>query len=269
MKKFIFIDIDGTLFDYENARVPASAIEAIETADKNGHKLFLCTGRTLPEIDSSLFQLPFSGMILGAGSHVFIEGKEIYKQQIPYKYSKFLLDYMLKHKLGFMIEGATKNFFSPEAKELFEGMQNKTNSEFEIPMSDYKEMTEEDMHNIQKFSILTSNRNLGQELIDILPTELSGFIDVNDAFDSYSGEITMTGINKSSGIEKVLIHYNHPIDHTIGIGDSLNDLDMIEYVNVGISMGNGCKELKDIADYITKSVSDDGLAHAFKHLELV
>lgn len=42
MGKIIFFDVDGTLVDYEN-RIPESAIRAIRTARKNGHKVYVCT----------------------------------------------------------------------------------------------------------------------------------------------------------------------------------------------------------------------------------
>lgn len=45
MGKIIFIDVDGTLVDYEN-NLPDSAIEAIRTARKNGHKVYISTGRS-------------------------------------------------------------------------------------------------------------------------------------------------------------------------------------------------------------------------------
>lgn len=46
-KKIIFADIDGTLFDHETGKIPASACEALRQARENGHRIFLCTGRPL------------------------------------------------------------------------------------------------------------------------------------------------------------------------------------------------------------------------------
>ena len=49
MGKVIFIDIDGTLLDYEN-KLPASADRAIKEARKNGHRVYICTGRSEVEV---------------------------------------------------------------------------------------------------------------------------------------------------------------------------------------------------------------------------
>lgn len=48
MGKIIFMDVDGTLVDYEG-RLPDSARDAVRQARKNGHKVYICTGRSEPE----------------------------------------------------------------------------------------------------------------------------------------------------------------------------------------------------------------------------
>lgn len=48
MRKIIFIDVDGTLTNYEN-QIPKSAIDAIRKARANGHKVYICTGRSEAE----------------------------------------------------------------------------------------------------------------------------------------------------------------------------------------------------------------------------
>lgn len=49
MGKIIFMDVDGTLINYEN-HIPQSAIDAIRKARKNGHKVYICTGRSEAEV---------------------------------------------------------------------------------------------------------------------------------------------------------------------------------------------------------------------------
>ena len=48
MKKIIFLDLDGTLWTFE--KIPGSALEAIELARKNGHKIYINTGLSLIHI---------------------------------------------------------------------------------------------------------------------------------------------------------------------------------------------------------------------------
>lgn len=46
MSKIIFLDVDGTLVDYEG-RIPQSAVDAIRQARGNGHRVYICTGRSI------------------------------------------------------------------------------------------------------------------------------------------------------------------------------------------------------------------------------
>ena len=59
--KIIFIDVDGTLVDYEN-KLPASADKAIKQARKNGHRVYICTGRSKAEVYPYLWDIGLDGM---------------------------------------------------------------------------------------------------------------------------------------------------------------------------------------------------------------
>ncbi len=64
--KYVFLDIDGTLVD-GNGVVPESAAEAIMKARKNGHKIFICSGRSRGEMHDNIMSVPLDG-IIGSGS---------------------------------------------------------------------------------------------------------------------------------------------------------------------------------------------------------
>ena len=61
MGKIIFLDVDGTLVDYEN-RLPSSAVKAIRQARSNGHRVYICTGRSRAEVYPELWDIGLDGM---------------------------------------------------------------------------------------------------------------------------------------------------------------------------------------------------------------
>ncbi len=75
MKKIIFLDLDGTLWTFE--KIPSSALEAIELARKNGHKIYINTGRTRCEVPQSLLDMNLDGYCFGAGSEIMINNKQV------------------------------------------------------------------------------------------------------------------------------------------------------------------------------------------------
>ena len=67
MGKIIFLDVDGTLVNYEN-QIPESAVAAIRKARENGHKVYICTGRSEAEVYDAIWEIGLDGMIGGNGS---------------------------------------------------------------------------------------------------------------------------------------------------------------------------------------------------------
>ncbi|GGG19897.1 haloacid dehalogenase [Lysinibacillus alkalisoli] len=73
-------------------------------------------------------------------------------------------------------------------------------------------------------------------------------------------EVVKQGLNKAVGLSRIAQEFGVPRDRIIAFGDEDNDLEMIEYAGVGVAMGNGISELKNIANEITKTNNEDGIA---------
>ena len=72
--KLIFLDADGTLFHHEGY-IPDSAIKACIQAQKNGHKVILCTGRQRIEIFGPMLEIDYDAIIAGSGATIECEHK--------------------------------------------------------------------------------------------------------------------------------------------------------------------------------------------------
>ena len=77
-RKVIFFDVDGTIMD-ERGYVPASAIEAIRAAGKNGVACIVNTGRPYTHIEPFIVDIGFDGYICSCGQYLFLDGKEIFR----------------------------------------------------------------------------------------------------------------------------------------------------------------------------------------------
>ena len=75
-------------------------------------------------------------------------------------------------------------------------------------------------------------------------------------------EIVLSGISKATGIEKVLSYFGVDRSDSVAIGDGSNDIEMVEYADIGIAMGNSSGDLKAVADYITTDIEEDGIKNA-------
>lgn len=100
MSKIVFLDVDGTLIDYE-AKLPASAAKAVDQARANGHKVYICTGCSKAEIlQRNLCDL--DGMIGGNGAYVEDNNHVVMHQGLSKEDVKILLIGVMKDILVFI-----------------------------------------------------------------------------------------------------------------------------------------------------------------------
>ena len=102
MSKIVFLDVDGTLIDYE-AKLPASATKAVDQARANGHKVYICTGCSKAEIlERHLCDL--DGMIGGNGAYVEDHGHVVMHQGLSKAEVKAIADWCNDRQLAFYLE---------------------------------------------------------------------------------------------------------------------------------------------------------------------
>ena len=103
--KAVFFDIDGTLF-VEKQGVPASTIEAIAKIRKNGHKAFICTGRSRAMIPQTpILDIGFDGIVGACGAYGALDGRTVFDdclsdRQIAGMYRIFRKFHQIRH-IGF------------------------------------------------------------------------------------------------------------------------------------------------------------------------
>ena len=103
MSKIIFLDVDGTLVDYDNT-LPESAKLAIQKARANGHLVYACTGRSKAEMPDYILNIGLDGMIGGNGAYVEHDGKVIMHQMLSAKDVREIVDWLHERHLEFYIE---------------------------------------------------------------------------------------------------------------------------------------------------------------------
>ncbi|MDY3677586.1 MAG: HAD hydrolase family protein, partial [Catenibacterium mitsuokai] len=80
--------------------------------------------------------------------------------------------------------------------------------------------------------------------------------------------IPATG-GKQNGIHEVLKYYSIDQSETMSFGDGKNDIDMFDYTEISVAMGNAGDDVKKAADYVTDDIDEDGLYNALKHFEII
>ena len=276
MSKVIFIDVDGTLLTYENV-LPKSAVEAIRTARKNGHKVYISTGRSRAEVYDYIWDIGLDGMIGGNGSYVESDGKVIMHQVIPFDEAKHIVDWLHSRKLEFYLESNAGLF----ASENFETRGEPVMQEYSARKGKDKKITVREGFP----EMIFGEKNLYRDDLNKVSFILESYQDYLDAVKEFpdlkvgtwggAGETALFGdmgvkdITKAHAIEVLLKYLDADKKDTIAFGDAKIDIPMLEYCEVGVAVGSGGDEIKAMADFVTDAVEDDGLYNAFKKLNLI
>ena len=271
-KKIIFLDIDGTLMDFQGG-MPESARRAVILARKAGHKLVLCTGRTKSEIFPELIDMKFDGIIGAAGAYVECNGEVVYRHVMDHEQLVHMIDYFNENQIIYCLqtgEGVVmteKNRIGFRDHFLSKGLDESTI--WKVLCANI--IHEEDSHNrvnVEKaayYRALIPAEEIQKVLGDYFKVEGASY--GTDTLNN--GEITCTGETKATGIERYINHIGGDLKNTIGFGDGLNDVDMLSKTATAVAMGNAKPPTKAIADYITDSVNQNGLWNAFVHFGLI
>lgn len=278
VRKIIFLDIDGTLVDYEG-KVPESAVEAIKKARGNGHLVYLNTGRSKAELPTELLEIGFDGIIGGNGNYVEINGKVITHKLISLADEKRIVDWLEERKLYYYLESNSGLFGSRDfdkgaltaVRKYIQGKdETKDLSEVTVENTIYGLVLGQELYrdDINKISFVL---NTYQDYLDAKKKFKNFEVGTWGGKDEQAlfGDIRPKNISKDVAIDTLLDYLHESLENTIAFGDAKIDIPMFEHCNIGVAMGNAGQEAKDKADIVTSDVSDDGLKKAFIKLGLI
>lgn len=257
----MFFDIDGTLRDDVSGVVSEKTRMVVKEARDNGHIAFLNTGRTFAELDSTIMDVGFDGVVCGCGTHVHFQGKTLLKESIAGKEAERIVQLLEKYNIQALLEGEqyfynsqfTTNKKLLEVKEYFGAEVNKK-----------CRFWQDEKPEFQKFSVWLDKDSDFESFMGEIEERFSY---IKRDYDFY--EIIPKGYSKATGMKYMTKHLGISEKHTLAIGDSTNDMAMLEYAGISVAMGNSNDSVKQSVDFVTKSVNEEGVAYALEHFGFV
>ena len=231
-----FIDIDDTLMVH--GRVSMKNRQAINQARKAGHRVFINTARSYGIVPDKIKRLRVDGFVTALGCNVKYRKKEIYSAKMPLEESAGILDYFTKTKRVLHLEG--DNVFLSNIEEGVPVVR--TGRELLRRYPD---------ENIPKFFIPHVLTEKEQEYL----SQKYNFYQ----HETYA-EFCLKGNSKATGIKRVMDYLGLDMSRSVAMGDSLNDLEMLETAGVSVAMGDGVEKVRAAADIVTCPASEGGVA---------
>ena len=259
----VFVDIDGTLCD-SRQRVPDSAVRALSRVRERGHRLFVCTGRSVPEIYPRFIDLGFEGVVGGAGGYAAVGDSVLLDERMPAEHVRILTALWEELDAFYVWQGPDQmgpsegylDFFVPRA-----GTHPEDWIEYARSISPF--IVDVDAGAFTKVTAYVRPNNASMEAVtEALPDGYRAIIGSVGAAGYVPFEIIPDHLSKAVGIQAVCEHVGIPLSDTVAIGDSNNDVEAVACAAVGISIGGGCEDLVAVADIVAPGVCEDGLAWA-------
>lgn len=262
-QKIIFFDIDGTLLSDMTHLVPESAILALKKAQQNGHLLFINTGRCISNIPPEIQDMNFDGYVCGCGTYINYRGNILLSNSFESNAAKELIATVKECKIDIILEGKEGNYFDTDENITHNVVKMIKQDNIKSKSCEIKSFFDDTIH-FDKFVIWI---NPDSDYPKFYDKYNDSFDFIQRADDFY--EVVPVGYSKASGIQYLLDYLQIDYDDTYALGDSMNDLSMLEYVKYSIAMGNSDSKLFDLVSYVTKDIEEDGVYHALQHFGLI
>lgn len=272
--KLVAIDLDGTLLNSKKLLSDENKA-AIQEAKEAGVKVVLCTGRPLRSMKHLLEE---AGLQDEEDIVITYNGGLIQKaktgeiiNEMTFNREESLDIYQMGRKLNLPVNFIDLDYvYEPAYPAGAESIY--MNASREIPKENALEFIEVDIDNLPnpfKINKIVMSRPT-EELDAIIPTIPANYHEMYNIYKSQSFilEILPDKVDKGYSMRIIGDMLGLEPEQIMGIGDQENDLSLVKNAGFGVAMENAIDEVKAVADYITKSNDDNGVAHAIRKFVL-
>lgn len=259
MKGIVSFDMDMTLLDHADYKIPESAQRAIEKLREH-YYIVIATGRDLDSrYSAGLKEMVNPDAVIHLnGTKITVGDQVIYEHHMDRELARCLLDFTKGKAFAMGITTGTEDYFINPEYVVRHDMRRWGVSErnFQDPEKLY------DM-DIRTFAYI--GHEDGAKLVEETFPEVK-----LPLFSSREGaDVIEKEASKAEGLKRLCEYYGISISDTVAFGDSMNDYEIVCTAGIGVAMGNSVDELKAAADYVTDPIGENGVWNACVHLRLI
>ncbi|WHH57354.1 Cof-type HAD-IIB family hydrolase [Petroclostridium sp. X23] len=258
--KLLTIDLDDTLLR-EDLTISERNIKAIRAAVEKGVKVTLASGRATQSVHHYLDVLGLEIPVISYQGARIVDtetGEVMYKKELSLQDAMPILKYAEENNIHcnmYMNDTVYINEMT-ERGEFYRSLSQ------HVPMREVGKLSEFISDPATKILFIDEHEKLKEiksELEKIVDEEVYIFFS-----KPYFLEFTNKFGTKGAAVRFLADHFRIKREETMAIGDTYNDISMIEYAGLGVCMSNGPKEVRNLADHVTRSNMEDGVAHAIE-----
>ena len=270
--KMVALDLDGTTLNQYNEISPRTAA-AFQKAMEKGVHIVISTGRTFRSLPEQLFHIDgLEYVVTSNGAHItaLATGQVIYEDHLPPAAVEKIVSLLRGQNISVetfvggraFIDKAEFDEVSACGSTYRDAEYIKTTRNPVPGILDFMLEHKERIENISlNFEFIEEKNKWEPVLRKVEDTTLtSSFV--------HNFEIGGRGTSKAAALRHLMKRVGIESDNLMAVGDSPNDEEMIKLAGVGVAVANAHEHTKSIADYITDTNSNDGVAKAIEKFVL-
>lgn len=264
--RLLAIDLDGTTLRNDTT-LSLKVKEALEYVLSKQVAVVPCTGRVLDSLPAEITAIPGISFVVtsnGAAIDHLPSGKRVYQNLLNRDTALSVLDAVAGNDV--MIEVFIAGRAYTEVRFLEQLSRYGTAPEYvqyvmstRKPVEDIRILTEETCIGIENINLKIADDVLRNQIWHRL--NRMGTVALTSSFRT-NIEVSALGTDKAQAIAWLCRQMGCTMDKVMAIGDSLNDVALLERAGISVAMENGVQQVKQAANFITLSNGEDGVAHA-------
>ncbi|MCW2825730.1 MAG: haloacid dehalogenase [Aeromicrobium sp.] len=252
--KLVALDIDGTLVDGSN-EMSAAVRDAVRAIRDAGIETVISTGRAIPGVLDTTGKLGFTEgyAVASNGAIVFAYDPVDILHAVTFDASdavRRVMEYVPDAIVAVEEVGVGFRVNRPFPEDEVSGNFTVEHIDSLIAEPVTRVVIRSTDHTAEEFSLIVDDLGL---------TGTNYFIGYSAWLD-----LAPDGVSKASGLEHLTDRLGIDRADVLAVGDGNNDLEMLTWAGRGVAMGHGPDALKDAADAVTGSISEDGLVEELK-----
>lgn len=257
-KHLIVLDLDGTLLT-DNKTISPRTKQTLLKLKENGHEVMIATGRPFRSSELYYRELGLTTPIVnfnGAFVHHPLQTSwGVYHSPLDISVAKDIVEACDQFEYHNIIAEVRDDVYVHYHDEKLMNMFNVGNPIMKT--GDLRNFLEDSPTSML---IHTDSQHVGQirQHLSDVHAELVDHRRWAEPFHII--EIIKSGLSKAVGLQRVSNYLDIPKDRIIAFGDEDNDLEMLDYAGTGVAMGNAISPVKTVANTITLTNEEDGIA---------
>ena len=265
MNKLLAINLDGTLVT-DDKQLTNRTIETIKKASEKGVKIMISSARAFYRLEKYIdaldlrkegqYTICFNGAMIVENAI----GNIVFSKNLEEDEVKEIIELGKKLEVPMMLYAKQMNFVE-QIPEILANNKAYKGVNFKIEKFENNDYSKEENY-VYRIAFIDKSEKI-MDIRNKIPKEIIEKYEITSSVPEYI-EFVKKGIKKSEAIKFIMEKYQIKQEEVMAMGDGENDIEMLKFAGLGVAMENASEDVKKVANVVTTSNNEDGVANAIE-----